>query len=172
MGVALPVQVSARHDATAARPRGQVLGATRPHASGPVQAALGTRFRDHSGFTMVERALSSPRQPAKPDARPPRARLPLTRTRTRTGAATSYHSFELERWECTRVTPPRNQSAILCCRYHPLPVDLVGYDVDLIRTYQVQCRRYDPATGNHNEPRKRFHLFGEVARRTGHHGGD
>ena len=71
----------------------------------------------------------------------------------------------LERRECTRATPLRSESAILCCRFHPLPVDLVGYDVDLIRTYQVQCRRFDPATGNHMEPRKGFHLFGEVGRR-------
>jgi hypothetical protein len=30
-----------------------------------------------------------------------------------------------------------------------IPVDLVGYDVDLIPAKaSVQCRRFDPATGN------------------------
>jgi hypothetical protein len=34
-------------------------------------------------------------------------------------------------------------------RPHIIPVDLVGYDVDLIpEKASVQCRRFDPATGN------------------------
>ena len=81
----------------------------------------------------------------------------------------------LFRQTCSRLRPPDQPTGMVY--YGTLPptvmkrsirspvlVDLVGYDVDLIQTYQVQCRRFDPATGNHQEPRKRFQLFGEVGR--------